>query len=466
MSVGAELLAAREQLGLSREDVSQRTKISVERLQAIEQEDLPNLPPLVYLKGFVREYATAVKLDPDQITNRYLQELDEPAGLISREPEDLTADEPAIPDFSAAAAGDEGGPGVRAVMLTSSSGTALFDSEDDVVAEPPESTTPVPAARSIARVPSVSSKAPLLFRVADPVPPLETDEPAPDFAGMLPASRAPFRGSRVALGVAIAVLAGILISANSGFLGRFGSRKATDTSEARSSARPAVQPDAAPAARVNAGPPVESPARANNDRSNEPPAVRSPQPAPPPPTPVVQPPRPATLPPPKVAETNVVPPLTPRREVAPAAAVAPSTAPAPPPAAVEEAPLASPSALTGNWSLTTRIEATDVDAFENMNLGFRLQLRQDGERVTGRGLKWMENGKLIPTRSRTPIVVEGIRRGNRLELRFTEHGTERTSTGTFVMDVDDDGTLRGQFASTSANSSGSTIARRITPEGK
>lgn len=107
---------------------------------------------------------------------------------------------------------------------------------------------------------------------------------------------------------------------------------------------------------------------------------------------------------------------------------------------------------------------TDVAAFENMNLGFRLQLQQEGDRITGRGLKWMENGKLIPERSRTPIVIEGLRRGNRLELRFTEHGTARTSTGTFVMDVGDDGTLRGQFASTSANSSGSTMARRVTPE--
>ena len=96
MSVGTELAAARERLGLSREDVSQRTKISVERLLAIEQEDLPNLPPLVYLKGFVREYATAVQLDPDQVTQRYLLEFDEPAGLIAREPE--TAGEPALAD--------------------------------------------------------------------------------------------------------------------------------------------------------------------------------------------------------------------------------------------------------------------------------------------------------------------------------------------------------------------------------
>jgi hypothetical protein len=72
----------------------------------------------------------------------------------------------------------------------------------------------------------------------------------------------------------------------------------------------------------------------------------------------------------------------------------------------------------------------------------------------------METGKAIPPRSRTPIVIEGIRRGDRLELRFTEHGTARTSTGTFVLELGADGALRGQFASTSANSTGSSIARR------
>jgi hypothetical protein len=118
--------------------------------------------------------------------------------------------------------------------------------------------------------------------------------------------------------------------------------------------------------------------------------------------------------------------------------------------------------LTGSWSWTTRVEITDVAAFENMNLGFRLQLQQTGDRIKGRGLKWMENGKLIPAGSRTPIIVDGERRGDRLELRFTEHGARRRSSGTFVMDIGPDGTLRGQFASTSANSSGSAIAHRLT----
>ncbi len=83
MKVGAELAQARERLGLSRDDISTRTKISVERLAAIEQEDVAALPPLVYLKGFVREYAAAVNLDPEDVTRRYIAALDDVAGLMS-----------------------------------------------------------------------------------------------------------------------------------------------------------------------------------------------------------------------------------------------------------------------------------------------------------------------------------------------------------------------------------------------
>ena len=76
MSVGAELAAARQTLGLSLEDIAQNTKIPVERLSAIEAADVDQLPSFVYLKGFLRAYAAEVHLDPDDITERYLAEVD------------------------------------------------------------------------------------------------------------------------------------------------------------------------------------------------------------------------------------------------------------------------------------------------------------------------------------------------------------------------------------------------------
>src|SRR5262245_6739517 len=77
MTVGVELAQARERHGLSLESVSHRTKISVERLSAIERGDLAQLPERVYLKGFLRAYAAEVHLDGNDVAQRYLAELDQ-----------------------------------------------------------------------------------------------------------------------------------------------------------------------------------------------------------------------------------------------------------------------------------------------------------------------------------------------------------------------------------------------------
>jgi hypothetical protein len=113
--------------------------------------------------------------------------------------------------------------------------------------------------------------------------------------------------------------------------------------------------------------------------------------------------------------------------------------------------------LTGSWSLTTRVEPTDQGAVTALNRGYRLLLRQEGDRISGIGQKWMENGRTIPPGSRTPIRVDGVLEGNRLDLQFTE----RDGNGdTFAMTVGPDGTLSGQFESGAANARGRSVARR------
>jgi cytoskeleton protein RodZ len=76
MKAGLDLADARRRLGFSLEDVSRTTKISVEGLSAIERGDREHLPALVYLKGFLRAYAAEVNLDGDDVTHRYLAELE------------------------------------------------------------------------------------------------------------------------------------------------------------------------------------------------------------------------------------------------------------------------------------------------------------------------------------------------------------------------------------------------------
>jgi transcriptional regulator with XRE-family HTH domain len=85
MNVGAELKRAREARGLSLPELASATKISASRLAAIENNALAALPPINYVRGFVRVYATEVGLDPDDLGDRYIAQF-EPEGPAAIEP--------------------------------------------------------------------------------------------------------------------------------------------------------------------------------------------------------------------------------------------------------------------------------------------------------------------------------------------------------------------------------------------
>lgn len=70
---GALLAKARRAQGLEVEDVAQTTKISALYLRAIEAEDFQVLPAQVYVRGFLRQIAKTLKLDPTQVTKTYLK---------------------------------------------------------------------------------------------------------------------------------------------------------------------------------------------------------------------------------------------------------------------------------------------------------------------------------------------------------------------------------------------------------
>jgi hypothetical protein len=124
---------------------------------------------------------------------------------------------------------------------------------------------------------------------------------------------------------------------------------------------------------------------------------------------------------------------------------------------------AAPPEIDGDWQLTNRIQSTDHAGYRGLSLGYRLELRQAGRRVTGEGRKWSENGRALPERARTPIRVEGeVREDGRVVLEFVERGRRRTSGGTFELRVLDDGSrLAGSFASDVAQTAGSSEARRV-----
>jgi len=66
-TVGDLLRRAREEKGLSLEQVNQETKISVQTLANLEQDDLEAFESETYLRGFLKNYASFLGLDLEKV---------------------------------------------------------------------------------------------------------------------------------------------------------------------------------------------------------------------------------------------------------------------------------------------------------------------------------------------------------------------------------------------------------------
>jgi cytoskeleton protein RodZ len=74
--VGNRLFHARQQAGLSLEEVAARTKITEFILEAIEHEQFGRLPGGCCRRGFLRAYAREVRLDAESIVRQYVAEFE------------------------------------------------------------------------------------------------------------------------------------------------------------------------------------------------------------------------------------------------------------------------------------------------------------------------------------------------------------------------------------------------------
>lgn len=66
-TAGALLGAAREASGLSIDAVAQQLKLAPRQVRALEAGDFGRLPGRTFVRGFIRNYARLVKLDPEQV---------------------------------------------------------------------------------------------------------------------------------------------------------------------------------------------------------------------------------------------------------------------------------------------------------------------------------------------------------------------------------------------------------------
>ena len=74
-TVGERLRAAREEKGLSLEDIAAQTRIPQRHLEAIETSEWDKLPAPTYTTGFAKSYASAVGLDRTEIGEQLRAEL-------------------------------------------------------------------------------------------------------------------------------------------------------------------------------------------------------------------------------------------------------------------------------------------------------------------------------------------------------------------------------------------------------
>lgn len=434
MTVGEELEHARQRCGLSLQDLSARTKVSIERLQAIERGEVEELPPLVYLRGYVRSYASEVGLDPDHVAERYVAQFEAATALDEFDTEASETPVPPVPavldleprpakpepqqlppilDLSPrpaeAGRGVGGGPRLAepAGPDLSAGAPAAASSNDPADSELSPGIGSVPAAEA-APVPSIAGRPwrPAQFRRESPGTVALAERLRPPIGAVHQPAGPALHGGKLAVGVAAAVLAGFVLSAQ---VDEFRSDRTPDADAVpsdRAAGPSAASPEAAPPAASTA----TEPSAGQHVAGREP--VR--------------------------ADARAEP-----AEVSRAGAELPD-------------PL-----LSGTWSLVNRIDGSNYPAFANLTLEYRLQLQQQGDRVTGRGQKWSENGRAIAPRSRTPIDLEGTLDGRRLELRFTEQGRRRATAGTLVMQVSEDGSMRGRFVSEAAQSRGTSRATRL-----
>ena len=75
LSFGRYLRTIRLEKGVNLEVISRETKIRMDCLLLIEQEDHNRLPAEVFVKGFLRAYAKIIGVDEDDVIRRYLSSL-------------------------------------------------------------------------------------------------------------------------------------------------------------------------------------------------------------------------------------------------------------------------------------------------------------------------------------------------------------------------------------------------------
>ena len=411
-SVGLELKQARERLALSIQQIEERTKVQAYKIEALENGDLDRLPDGIYLDGIIRAYAHEVGLNPEPLIEQSRAE---------RENVDWEAEAP-FGDLDALFRKEEATES-RTPTKIDRAGESLRSGWPGAAA-PREDVVHDDDAVVVSTHSGLFGSRGAEIDLAAARAALTPFEPEP-------------RRSRLIL----PLLALVAFAGWSAYLYEVYRRPATAAVSVPSPAPSDVPKDNQATTGGNLPSPADEQRRALAanagavERESAGTAGTAVPPAQPPPDAAPKSP-------------NAEPPAEPPTAGTPAATRSASTTVAP------------AGDVSGNWRLSTRVEASNTSEFTGLNLGFDIQFHQAGNRITGTGRKVIENGAAIAGQAQTPIFLAGTIAGDRLTLTFTERGALRSTQGKFVLLLEDAGTLRGRFTSTAAQSSGRVEAHR------
>ena len=179
---GAQLKAAREAAGLSLDQVAQQLKLAPRQVRALEEENFGMLPGRTFTRGFMRNYARLLNLDPDLL----VAHLPDAAHAPSLESPPLHSTGTTMAELPTAHArapsfGRWLIPLVLVASIVAAAGYEWYRGRPAGVAAPPRSTeTAPPAAPNTSTTPLPNPVAPDSGAPAPAAPPATSGQSAPD----------------------------------------------------------------------------------------------------------------------------------------------------------------------------------------------------------------------------------------------------------------------------------------------
>ncbi len=182
VGAGAQLKAAREAAGLSLDQVAQQLKLAPRQVRALEEENFGMLPGRTFTRGFMRNYARLLNLDPDLL----VAHLPDAAHAPSLESPPLHSTGTTMAELPTAHArapsfGRWLIPLVLVASIVAAAGYEWYRGRPAGVAAPPRSTeTAPPAAPNTSTTPLPNPVAPDSGAPAPAAPPATSGQSAPD----------------------------------------------------------------------------------------------------------------------------------------------------------------------------------------------------------------------------------------------------------------------------------------------